>query len=360
MRAWRLFVVEFCVGIGVVLSSCAPIQQNILTPLQLANDPSSLAPVSASAAWSQAEAAAIPGSKTTLNSFVTRVQMPSPSIDHNRVYDLSALIDLAQRSNPKTRADWEAARAAAAKIGIAEGAYLPTMSAVATASNAMLPDYDRMGPFVARTGVVTPLLRLDWLLIDFGRREAEVNSAAQALLAAHLQFSREQQTVTLAVQKAYFAFDASRARVKARQVALRAAKPVEQATSIRARSGLASITDELLARQAVLQQQFDIAAARRDSEVAEAELSEAIGISPVSMPQVTSISALPLPRALPESVDALLQQALATRPDLAAKFAQIRVREAELDRIRADYLPTLSANGMLGRVYRELDSLNLG
>jgi outer membrane protein len=168
----------------------------------------------------------MPGSKTTLNSFATRLQMPSPSIDHNRVYDLSGLIDLAQRSNPETRGDWEAARAAAAKLGISEGAYLPTMSAVVTASNAQLPDYDRMGPFVVRTAVLTPLLRLDYVLIDFGRREAEVNSAAQALLATNLQFSRKQQTVTLAVQKAYFAFDASRARVKAREVALRAANAV--------------------------------------------------------------------------------------------------------------------------------------
>jgi outer membrane protein TolC len=38
----------------------------------------------------------------------------------------------------------------------------------------------------------------------------------------------------------------------------------------------------------------------------------------------------------------------------------VRAREAELDRARADYLPKLSANGTLGRVYRELDSLNLG
>jgi outer membrane protein TolC len=166
--------------------------------------------------------------------------------------------------------------------------------------------------------------------------------------------------VTLAVQKAYFAFDASRARVKAREVALRAANAVEQATSIRSQSGLASITDELLARQAVLQQKFDIAAARRDSEVAHAQLSEAIGISPVSLPKVASLSHLPLPKQLPESVDALLQQALTSRPDLAAKFAQIRAREADLDRIRAEYLPTISANGMLGRVYRELDSLSLG
>jgi outer membrane protein TolC len=200
-------------------------------------------------------------------------------------------------------------------------------------------------------------MRLDWLLIDFGRREADVNVAAQAVLAADLQFTREQQSVTLAVQTAYFALEASRARIRARQVALKAAQAVEEAVGIRAKSELASSTDQLLAHQAVLQRQFDIAAARRDSEIAQAQLAEAIGISPLSLPKVASISTLPLPSRLPRSVDLLLQQALANRPDLAAKFAQISVRDAELDRVRADYLPTLSTNGVLGRAYRQLDVL---
>ena len=93
---------------------------------------------------------------------------------------------------------------------------------------------------------------------------------------------------------------------------------------------------------------------------AEAQLAQAIGISPASLPQIASLSSLPLPEGLPASVDSLLQQAVSTRPDLAAKFADVRAREAELERARADYLPKLSANGALGRVYRELDSLNLG
>jgi outer membrane protein len=120
------------------------------------------------------------------------------------------------------------------------------------------------------------------------------------------------------------------------------------------------VTDELLARQVVLQLQYDIASARRDTHTAEAKLAKAIGISPSRLPRVASLSGLPLPQALPGSVDALLQQMLGSRPDLAARFAEMRARQAELDRARADYLPTLSANGMLGRVYRELDSLNLG
>jgi outer membrane protein TolC len=165
-----------------------------------------------------------------------------------RVYDLPNLIDLAQQTNPETRAAWEATRASAARLGIAEGAYLPTLGAIGMASYAHLPDYDKMGPFLVRTGVLEPLVRLDWLLLDFGRRTADLDSAAQTLLAANLQFNRKQQSVIFAVQKAYFTFDASRARVKARETALKAATAVEQATDIRSRSGLASITDTLLAR----------------------------------------------------------------------------------------------------------------
>jgi outer membrane protein TolC len=270
-----------------------------------------------------------------------------------RVYDLPNLIDLAQQTNPETRAAWEATRASAARLGIAEGAYLPTLGAIGMASYAHLPDYDKMGPFLVRTGVLEPLVRLDWLLLDFGRRTADLDSAAQTLLAANLQFNRKQQSVIFAVQKAYFTFDASRARVKARETALKAATAVEQATG--SRSGLASITDTLLARQVVLQQQFDIASAQRDVHAAEAQLAQAIGISPTSLLQVASLSSLPLPEGLPASEDSLLQQAVSTRPDLATKFADVRAREAELERARADYLPRLSVSGELGGVFRELD-----
>ena len=263
-------------------------------------------------------------------------------------------------TNPETREAWQATRAAAASLGIAEGAYLPTLGAIAMASDAHLPDYDKTGPFQVQTIAPEPLLRLDWLLLDFGRRKADLENAAQTLLAANLQFNRKQQSVIFAVQKAYFAFDANRARVTARETALKAATAVEEATGIRSDSGLASVTDTLLARQVVLQQQFDIASARRDVRAAEAQLAQAIRISPASLPQVASFSSLPLPKGLPASVDSLLQQAVSTRPDLAAKFADVKARQAALDRARADYLPKLSLDGELGYVYRELDSLDLG
>src|SRR6201987_1029802 len=341
-------------GLASLLAACGAIQP------KLATDPNAFAPPTATKSWAPEEATRIPRGKGTLDAFSAR-SAPSPAaIPPGRVYDLPNLIDLAQQTNPETRAAWQTTRAAAARLGIAEGAYLPTLGAIGMASYAHLPDYDKMGPFLVGTGVLEPLLRLDWLLLDFGRRSADLDSAAQTLLAANLQFNRKQQNVIFAVQKAYFAFDASRARVTARETALTAATAVEQATGIRSRSGLASVTDALLARQVVLQQQFDIATAQRDVHAAEAQLAQAIGISPASLPQVASLSSLPLPEGLPASVDSLLEQAVSTRPDLAAKFADVRAREAELDRARADYFPKLSVDGELGRVDRELDSLNLG
>jgi outer membrane protein len=347
-------LLAFVAGPALLLAACGVIEP------KLATDPNTLAPPTATKPWAPERAADIPGGKATLEAFSARSTLSPAPTQPGRVYDLPKLIDLAQQTNPETRAAWQATRAAAARVGIAEGAYLPTLSAIGMASYAHLPDYDMMGPFLVGTGVLEPLLRLDWLLLDFGRRTADVGSAAQTLLAANLQFNRKQQSVIFAVQKAYYAFDAGRARVTARESALKAATAVEQATSIRSRAGLASVTDTLLARQVVLQQEFDIDSAHRDVHAAEAQLAQAIGISPASLPEIASFSSLPLPQGLPGSVDSLLQQAVSTRPDLAAKFAEVRAREADLERARADYLPKLSANGFLGRAYRELDSINLG
>ena len=122
-------------------------------------DPRVRAPDSASTPWNLEAAGRIPGGKATVDAFTGRVQ-PVADItpDRTRAYDLPALIDLAQRLNPMTRVQWQAACAAAARVGIAEGAYLPTLSAVAMASDGQLPGYDKTGPFLVRTAVAEPLL----------------------------------------------------------------------------------------------------------------------------------------------------------------------------------------------------------
>src|SRR5882724_5244497 len=93
-------------------------------------------------------------------------------------YDLAALVDLAQRANPKTREAWEAAREAASGIGLAESAYLPQLSlqAIGGFQHTPLPMPRNLVPagyFVSDTREVIPALALKWLLFDFGRRDAQ-------------------------------------------------------------------------------------------------------------------------------------------------------------------------------------------
>src|ERR1700730_3908941 len=53
------------------------------------------------------------------------------SIEPDRVYSLSELVDLAQTHNPETRVAWEKARAQAATLGVERSTLFPTVAAVA-------------------------------------------------------------------------------------------------------------------------------------------------------------------------------------------------------------------------------------
>jgi outer membrane protein TolC len=84
------------------------------------------------ATTSPAPAAQAPGKFTIPPN--TAVEFPPPAdIDANHVYALAELIDIAQRRNPTTRVAWEQARQAAIKVGIAQAAYLPALTASALA-----------------------------------------------------------------------------------------------------------------------------------------------------------------------------------------------------------------------------------
>src|SRR5258706_15536387 len=98
-------------------------------------------------------------------------------VERNREYDLAALIDLAQRSNPQTREAWERARQAALAGGLGQSAYVPQLSAEALAGHQRTPmpsppSTFPQGLFTAETRQLVPSLSLKWLLFDFGRRPA--------------------------------------------------------------------------------------------------------------------------------------------------------------------------------------------
>jgi outer membrane protein len=268
--------------------------------------------------------------------------------DPSRTYDLGDLVALALRESPESRRAFEEARTEAARLGQAEGAYVPTIAASALGGYGNQVFGAPTGTEIVRSADLEPRLALEWVLFDFGRRGADRDAAWQRLLAANFAFNRRLQDVVFAVQQGLYALDASRAAVTAAEATLESARAVEQATEERLGLGLATRPDLLLARQERVRAEFDVEDARGRVADAHAALAEAVGVSPTLPLRVEDLSAEPLPPALGESVERVIDQALAGRPDLAARLATLRAREAEVRRARADYLPRLAFHGSFG------------
>lgn len=273
--------------------------------------------------------------------------LDAAEIDPQKVYSIAELIDLALRHNPDTRRAWGAARAAAARTGIAESAYLPVLVAQATGGYFQESVLSKTGKELIRGAQFVPSVQLTWVLLDFGRRDAQRERAAAQLTQQNFTFNRQLQDVAFAVQRAAFAFAASRAQVVASEATLETARTVDEEVEARLAHGLATQPELLLARQQRVRAQFELVAARGRVDDARAALAESLGISPSVPLQIADLADAPSPELL-ETVEQVMDRAVAERPDLAARLQALRAREAEVRRARAAFLPTVSFRGNAG------------
>ncbi|MFM8410960.1 MAG: TolC family protein, partial [Alphaproteobacteria bacterium] len=81
---------------------------------------------------------------------------------------------------------------------------------------------------------------------------------------------------------------------------------------------------------------------------AEAQLGRALGREASRVPRVRPLNSQPIPTSLGADVEALLARAVEQRPDLAARQAEVRAANAEVERARAEYMPTIGFAGNYG------------
>src|SRR6266481_1828826 len=233
----------------------------------------------------------------------------------HKQYDLAALVDLAERQNPNTRAAWEVAREAAAGIGLAESAYLPQLSlqAIGGFQHTPLPMPKNLVPagyFVSDTREVIPALALKWLLFDFGRRDAQLQAARADSFVANVAFTGAHQKLIFEVAQAQ------------RQTA---------------------------------QARYTLAAAEGAERTAHANLIAALGVPAATEIDVVDSAELPLPPAPADSVSKAVDQALAHRPDVIAALGKVDAAEAALKGERRSYYPVIE---LAGQAFQDIGSLN--
>jgi outer membrane protein len=281
------------------------------------------------------------------------------SIDAHKTYELSELIDIAQRTNPETRIAWERARQAAIAAGLAEGTYYPRLAAAATAAIASVPlpipqTIVPGGIFRADTRFIIPVLELEWLLLDFGRRRALVDAAQALTVEANAGFNAKHQEVVFNVTRDFYALTAARGKLNANRAALDSARTLEEAATARKERGLATQPQVLQAEEEAARATYELEDARAAEHDARMALLESLGIPPYTPIEIADVSQRPVPPELTESVDDAVDRALTQRPDLIALLATVKAKEAAVREARADYWPRLAVRSAVGANIGEL------
>src|ERR1700735_3986612 len=275
--------------------------------------------------------------------------------DPQKIYTLPELVDVAERNNPETRVAWANARARAADLGVSKASLYPTLAALALADSNRSQLF--LSPeFVRQTsGTFSPVLVLDYIIFDFGRRLQEVTISRSNLLAANFLFNDTHRKIIFQVMAAYYRVLNSKGQEDAQEANLKNAQTVQDAAEARLHEGLATLPDVLEARSAAAQADYDLQAAIGATEIAHGDLATALGISPLNNFQVESIQNLTIPQDLPDTVETSINRALAQRPDLMQQVEQLRAAGAEIKAAKTAYLPTLRFNGDggLARMYAQ-------
>jgi outer membrane protein len=275
-------------------------------------------------------------------------------LDPAHPYSLAELIDVAEDHNPRTRVVWERAKQKANELGLAKSAYYPQLEGLAVFGDERLinPFPKPLAPrgyVMVEVPEVRPEVTLQYLIFDFGKREAKVDTARKEELAAGAEVIQVNQALAFRVASAFYQLVTAQERLQAAQDILRTAQTTQDAAENRLSNGLATLPDVLNARAETAQAAFDKESADGDEKIARVTLTESVGADPSPDVAIDSQRSAPLPEKLTMSIEALIDRAMENRPELMAQTLRIGSAEARMRAARAEYKPYFGLSGSAGQ-----------
>jgi TolC family type I secretion outer membrane protein len=258
-------------------------------------------------------------------------------------------VDLALRNNPATRQAWFQARAAAATVGSKRAEYYPKVELDGSYLRQKSAAFN--GQTVYYQTTYGPTALLNWLLLDFGGRSADVAEARALLAGANAAHDAILNDVILQVLQAYYGYEGAKSLLSAQEASLKQAEENLRAAEERHRAGVATIADVLQARTTASQQRLAYDTVQGQIAVIRGSLATALGV-----PANTPVEAGELPENLnldrvTQTVDELIALAEKQRPDLAAARSAAIAAERHVASARSNFFPTLGGAASAGRTY---------
>lgn len=271
--------------------------------------------------------------------------------------DLAAVVGQALCNHPKTRAAYAQARAEAARVDVARAAWQPSAQADAAVTDAR---YNYTQPVTQTLSARTfnLKLQLSWLLYDFGRRQANFDSAVAVLDAANATQNATVQQVLMEATQAWFEARAAEAKVDATREAERSAGESLEVAKARYAAGAAARLDTLQAANSYAQSRLKLTEA-------ESGLRTALGALAVKMglPAETALTLAPAADddgqwSPPGSPASLIAEARLYHPRLRAARAKAEAVGSQIGIARAEGLPSVAGTASYLR-NKELESTPL-
>jgi outer membrane protein len=276
---------------------------------------------------------------------------------------LADAVDRVLCTHPKTRARWADVKAQAAAVGQARAAYLPTLSAnwqgVRDHSKIDVDDHPNLGSDVT-SNVQSESVSLNWLLYDFGGREAALKNANAMLEAARATQDATLQEVFASAAKDYYAAQTAVGALAAAADVEKMTRQSMVAAKARVDKGVAPVTDALQAETQYEQAVMSLTKADSDAQTALGTLAADMQLDPGAVLNVPPVSEKAvMNRSFGESIEQMMSDVRERHPSVKAAQAQYEAALAKVSQTRAQGLPSISLVGKYSR-NNQPQSLGIG
>lgn len=260
--------------------------------------------------------------------------------------NLADVIELAMCNNPNTRSAWLSTKVGETAYKRSWAGYFPQLSATASYQKNEGNDYTQPGGTLTSEGDNAEAgLSLNWLLYDFGKREAGVESTFQAMNSAKFLYNNTLQQVAYDAIVAYYDALAAVEELAAVRANEEASLKSFELASKKFELGMSSKADTLQTETTYAQRQLETTRQEFAVRTANANLAKLLGLSPAQEIKLVQSFATTTDKLINESIGDIVKVALAKRPDLQAKVAQVKATYAGVRSASASYFPSISAYG---------------
>jgi outer membrane protein TolC len=137
--------------------------------------------------------------------------------------------------------------------------------------------------------------------------------------------------------------------VEVARIAQSQSQVVQDATESRRARGLATLPEVLQARERSAHAAYEVQASAAGEIDARMGLLEAMGLAPTTALRIAEVAGRPSPPVLEATAETLIERALAQRPDLLARVAVVRAREADVRKADSEFYPKIVVSGDIGQ-----------